>query len=75
MKISKMKISYIILVTFSVLLLIFDDPLSGAQPEIFQGRGGFVKLGHLDKPFVKNIRKKDGKILEFFLLDTLTTTF
>ena len=29
---------------------------SGAQPEIFQGRGGFVELGHFDKLFVKNIK-------------------
>ena len=32
---------------------------AGAQPEIFQGRGGFVELGHLDKYFVKNTGKKD----------------
>ena len=31
---------------------------SGAQPEFFQGRGGFVELGHFDKLFVKNTRKK-----------------
>ena len=51
--------------------------LTGAQPEIFQGRGGLVKLGHFDKHFVKNSRKKGpaGKISEFFLLDTLKTTF
>ena len=24
----------------------------------FQGRGGFVELGHFDKHFVKNARKK-----------------
>ena len=36
----------------------------GSQPEIFQGRGGFVKLGHFNKHFVKNTRKKGaaGKI-------------
>ena len=33
--------------------------LSGAQPETFQGRGGFVELGHFEKLFVKNTRKKD----------------
>ena len=27
---------------------------AGVQPEIFQGSGGFVKLGHFDKHFVKN---------------------
>ena len=48
-----------------------------AQPEIFQGRGGFGKLGHFDKRFVKNSIKKIPavKILEFFSLDTLKTTF
>ena len=41
-----------------------------AQPEIFQDRGGFVEVGHLDKHFVKNTRKKSpqGNFLEFFLL-------
>ena len=34
-------------------------PHAGAQPEIFQGRGGFVEPGHFDKHFVKNTRKKD----------------
>ena len=31
---------------------------AGAQPEIFQGRGGFVKLGHFDKHFIKNSRTR-----------------
>ena len=37
------------------------------------GHGRFVEFGHFDKHFVKNTRKKGpaGKILEFFLLDTL----
>ena len=50
---------------------------SGPQPEIFQGRGGFVELGQFDTLFVKNTRKKapQGKMLELFLLDTLKTTF
>ena len=41
---------------------------AGAQPEIFQGRGGFAKLGHLNKHFIKKSRKKtpQGKMLEFF---------
>ena len=36
----------------------------GAQPEIFQRKGGFLKLGHFDKRFFKNSRKKGpaGKI-------------
>ena len=43
----------------------------------FHGRGGFVKIGHLNKHFLKNTRKEDptGKIFVFFLLDTLKTTF
>ena len=32
--------------------------MAGAQPEIFQGRGGFMKLGHFDKQFFKKSRKK-----------------
>ena len=32
---------------------------AGAQPEIFQGIGSFVELGHFDKHFIKNTRKKD----------------
>ena len=28
------------------------------QPEIFQGKGGFVKLRHFDKYFVKKNMKK-----------------
>ena len=51
--------------------------MTSAQPEIFQGRGGFAKLGHFDKHFIKKSTKKvqQGKILEFFHLDTLKTTF
>ena len=50
---------------------------TGAQREIFQGRGSFVKLGHFHKHFIKKSRKKTlpGKILKSFLLDTLKTTF
>ena len=32
--------------------------ITGVQPEIFQGRGGSVKLGHFDKHFIKKSRKK-----------------
>ena len=55
--------------------LSYELPLtSGAQPEIFQGRGGFLKLGHFDKHYIKKSRKKaQRKMLEFFLLDTLRT--
>ena len=47
------------------------------QSEIFQGRGGFVKLGHFDKYLVRKARKKTAQIsiMEFFVLDTLNTTF
>ena len=43
---------------------------AGAQPEIFQGRGGFVKLGHSDNRVVKNYRKNGParKSFEFFSL-------
>ena len=36
-----------------------------------------MELGHFNKYFVKNTIKKapQGKILEFFLLDTVTITF
>ena len=42
---------------------------TGAQPEILQGRGGFIELDHFDKHFVKNKRKKRPrreKTLEYF---------
>ena len=41
---------------------------SGAQPDIFQGRGSFVELRHFDKYFIKNTRKKGsaGKNSGFF---------
>ena len=44
---------------------------AGAQPEIFQSRGGrrFVELGHFYKHFVKKIPEKEapqGNILELF---------
>ena len=42
---------------------------TGAQPEIFQGRGYFVKLGHFEKQFLKHVKKKGpaGKKFGFFL--------
>ena len=45
-------------------LLLF--PHAGAQPDIFQGRGSFVELGHFNKHFMKNTRKKTplGKSLK-----------
>ena len=52
-------------------------PHAGAQPEIFQGRGGFVELGQFDKDLVKNTKKKapQGNILKIYDLDTVKTTF
>ena len=32
--------------------------MSVAQPENFQCREGFLELGQLDKPFVRNTRRK-----------------
>ena len=51
--------------------------LPGAQPELFQGRGSFVQLGHFDKHFIKKSSKKapQENILEFFLIDTFKTIF
>ena len=39
---------------------------SGAQPEIFQGRGSFMKLGHSDKHFVSKIPEKRARRENFF---------
>ena len=47
---------------------------AGAQPEIFLSWGGFAEPGHFDKHFVKST-KKQGKIVDFFVLDTVKTTF
>ena len=54
-----------------------DIIYAGAEPEIFQGRGGFVDFGYFDKHFVKTQEKKGstGNNFEFFLLDILKTTF
>ena len=35
------------------------SPLTGVQPEIFQGRGDFVELEYFDENFVKSGRKED----------------
>ena len=51
---------------------------TGAQPEILQGRGGFMELDHFDKHFVKNKRKKgpaEKNFGVFFVMYTLKTTF
>ena len=55
-----------------------NDNYADAQSEIFQGRGVFMKLEHFHKHFANNTRKKKnpkGRIVEFFLLDALKTTF
>ena len=39
--------------------------ITGVQPEIFQGRRGFVELGHSDKHFVKNTREKGARREKF----------
>ena len=41
---------------------------AGAQPEIFQGREGFVELGHSDKHFVKRSKKKKKARREKFFV-------
>ena len=43
--------------------------LTGAQPGLFRGRGGFLELGHFDKRFMYDIQKKDsaGKNFGVFL--------
>ena len=49
---------------------------AGAQPKLFQGRGGFLESGHFDKYFAKKHKKKkapQGKFGSFSLLDTLKT--
>ena len=60
-----------------VYIYIFGYVYTGAQSEIFQGRGGLVGLGHFYKHFVKNTKKKvpHGKLWEFFLLDPLKLHF
>ena len=42
---------------FWLNLSINTEQYSGAQPETFQGGGGFVEFGHFDKRIVKNTRK------------------
>ena len=49
------------------LKIVIKSIIPGAQPEIFQGRGGFMELGNSDKHFVKNTRKKGSdKFWSFF---------
>ena len=62
---------------FNLITVLPDVRISGAQPETFQCKGGFMELGHFNKYFVKNKRKKRPawKSFKFFLLDTLRPTF
>ena len=49
---------------------------TGAQPETFKSRGGFMKLRHFDKHVVRNTTKGPaGKNVSVFFLVTLKTTF
>ena len=52
---------------------------ASAQPEIFQGREGFMKLGHFDKiSSNQNFKEKKlrrWKFWRFFILDALKTIF
>ena len=45
------------------------------EPEGFQSRGDFVELGHFDKHFVKNARKKRLAGKHFSIAYYLKTTF
>ena len=51
--------------------------VTGAQPEIFQSRTGFLEQKHFDNHFMYNIQKKGsaGKIFLFFLQDIPKTVF
>ena len=57
-------ITKIVIIKYSIVIpyktyCVQTKSLAGVQPEIFQGSGDFLELGHLDKHFVKNT-------LEFF---------
>ena len=43
---------------FVKIVFVIFNVKPGTQPDIFQGRGGFMKLGHFDKYFMKKSRKK-----------------
>ena len=48
--------SHIFLLYWTRNLVLFSH--AGPQPEFFQGKGGFMELGHFNKHFVKNKQKK-----------------
>ena len=49
--------------------------VTGAQPEIFRDRAGFLEQKHFDKHFMHDIQKKDFAEEIFFLQDILKTAF
>ena len=49
----------------SMLVFVISCSFQGAKPEIVQGRGGFVELGHFYKPFLKK-RLRWEKFSSFF---------
>ena len=60
--------------------VLLDNYFTEAQLEMFQDRGGFLKLVYIDKYFIKKSRKKAPQekffFREFFfLLDTFKATF
>ena len=51
---------------------------TNVQPEVFQSSGGFIESGNFNEHFIKKTQVKKApqeKNLEFFLLDSLNTTF
>ena len=51
--------------------------VTGAQPENFRGRTGFLEQKHFDKHFMHDIQKRapQRKTFLFFLQDILKTAF
>ena len=49
--------------------------ISGAQPEVFQEREGFLKAGHFDKNLICSSQKRQGKVLENYFLVTIKIAF
>ena len=52
-------------------------PVQARNQDFFQGRGGFLEWGHVNKCFMGEKQKKGpaGKNLVFFLQDALKTAF
>ena len=51
------------------MLVVEKQMIRGLQTEIFKGRGGFIKSGHIDKYFIKKALEKmapQGKTWRFF---------